>query len=625
MPEGFVFPDARIQAWTPMAVRFAKGGLSMFNAVGRLKDGATPAQAASEGTARARGGPDPGMVVMAVFGSRAPAQISAVPFLEAQTAGVRPAILVFLAAVGLMLATSVGNIAGLQLARGAARRREMAIRVALGAGGWRLARQAMAENLVIGLSGGLLGLLLAAGLHRALPALLPPTFPRLNDVSVDLLVAAFAVVLSVVASLACGALPALQARRVHVAEALAEDGRGSGGTGAGPRASRMRAAIIAGQLAVACVLLLGAALLTRSFVAMISSDRGYDPTGVLTATLSLPEGRDSGPPADVALAGVLERLQAAPWFTRVALASTLPLLPGETLSGFPIRSGVTGEKVDAQAARRTVSRQYFAVLGIRLAEGRVFDARDTRTSAPVAVVNRSFAVKYLGRQPVGRKLWEDTPEVPGPEVIGVVEDVRHRSVTDAPAPEIDLSFEQGAGQGSTLTVAAKTAGDPAAQAPTLRSLVRAHDPSIGIDAITPMETLLSASLVQPRLYFVLALALSVLALLIAGVGLFGVLGYAVAQRTQEIGVRVALGARPSDIAALVLRQGLVVAGLGLGLGLAGSFAVVKSLATFLYGVTAYDMASYLGTLLLVLASALVACAVPAYRAARMDPLRALRG
>jgi predicted permease len=607
-----------------MTVRFTKGGLSMFSAIARLKPGVTPAQAAAEGTARARGGLDPGPVVMAVFGSRAPAQITAVPWLEAQTAGVRPAILTFLAAVALLLVAAVGNIAGLQLARGTARRREMAIRAALGAGGWRLIRQALAENLVIGLAGGVGGLCLVAALGRALPSLLPPAFPRLHDVRMDLLVATFAIGLSVLASVASGLLPALQARRVQVVESLAADGRGVGG-GAGLGASRMRAAIISGQLAIACLLLLGATLLTRSFFSMLHSDRGYDPARVLTATLLLPAGRDKGAAADTALSGLLDRMQATPGFTRVALATALPLRGGETLASFPLRTGPAGETVLAQAASRVVSRQYFAAMGIRLVEGRLFDASDTSTSRPVVVVNRAFAAKYLGSQSIGHKLWNDAPGAPGPEVVGVIDNVRHRSVTDSPAPEMYRSFEQGSGGGLPLAVAIKTSGDPAHGARAFRALVREYDAAIGIDAIAPMETLLMTSLVQPRLYSVLAGSLAVLTLVIGAVGLFGVLGYAVGQRTREIGVRTALGARPADIAGLVLRQGLIVAGVGLALGLAASFAAVRLLSTLLYGVTAYDTLSYVVVALVLLVSALVVSAIPARRAARIDPVEALRG
>ncbi len=470
MPRGFIFPDADTQAWIPFSVRFVPGGLSIFSAIARLKAGSTPAQAAEEGTARARGGPDPGVVVMAVFGSRAPAQIAAVPFREAQTAAVRPAILVFLAAVGLLLVTAVANVASVQLARGTARRRETAIRVALGAGGMRLVRQALVENVVLGVAAGVAGLLLAGSLHRALPALLPPTFPRLSDVRVDGLVAAFAFGVSLVASLACGVLPALQARRVNVVESLSDDGQAPGGIGRRLRSSRARAVVIAGQLAIACVLLLGASLLTRSFFSMLAADCGYDPTNVLTATLAFPGRPGEEAPAADLTAALLARLRAVPGFTHVAMSSALPLMPGETLSSFPVRTAQTGAVVQAQAASRVVSLDYFATLGVRIVSGRPFGAEDTPTSRPVVIVNRAFAKKYLGANPVGTKLWDDTPKEQGPEVIGVVDDVRHRGVNDVPAPEIYRVFGQ-ANAGLSLILAAKTAGRPSGYAQTLRALI----------------------------------------------------------------------------------------------------------------------------------------------------------
>lgn len=624
MPAAFQFPDPDRRAWMPMSVRFLKGRLSIFNAIARLKPAVTPAQAAAEGTARARSAPDPGVVVMAVFGTREPAEMTVIPFLEAETAGVRPAILVFLAAVGLMLAAAAGNVAAIQLARGTARRREMAIRAALGAGGWRMARQVLAENLVIGVAGGAAGLLLVWLLHLALPSILPAGFPRLTDIRVDLWVAAFALGLSLLASIACGLLPAFQARGVQMVESLAEDGRGPGGT-TGRRAFRARQAIIAGQLAIACVLLLGAALLTRSFYSMVNSDRGYTPDRVLTADISLPEGRDSGSQADTVLQGLLEHLQASPGFARVALASTLPLMEDETLASFPMRSPETGAPVQVQAASRVVSRDYFAALGIPLVEGRTFDASDTPSSRPVVIVNRAFAAKYMSGRAVGHKLWDDAPGAPGPEVVGVIENVRHRGVTDEPAPEIYRPFEQG-GRGAEVSyIAVETSGDPARESRTLRTLIANYDPTIGVDTVAPMASLLSASLAEPRLYAVLAGSLAVLALAIAAVGLFGVLGYGVAQRTREIGVRTALGARPGDIASLVLRQGLVTTAAGLGAGIMLSFALLTFLASLLYGVTTDDAASYVGAVVVLSLAAVVSTAIPAWRASRIDPVEALRG
>jgi putative ABC transport system permease protein len=623
MPRGFLFPDAETRAWVPMSVQFVEGGLSMFSAIARLKPHVTPAQAAAEGTARARGGPDPGMVVMAVFGSCAPAQIVAIPFREALTASVRPAILVFLAAVGLLLATAVANVAGVQLARGTARRREVAIRMALGAGSARLVRQSLVENITLGAAAGVVGLSLVILLHRVLPSILPPAFPRLADVRVDVLVAAFALAVSLAASLASGLLPALQARHVNVVGLLADSGQAPSGVGTRVHSSRARIAIMIGQVAIASVLLCGASLLTRSFLSMLAADRGYDPTNVLTATLALPEGPRGEAPPPEEIATLLERLKAAPGFTHVALANSLPLMPGETLGSFPLRTPYTRTTVQAQAAIRVVSPDYFATLGIRFVAGRPFGPQDTALSKPVVIVNRAFAQKYLGTNAVGTTLWNDTPTVQGPEVIGVIDDVRHRSVTDVPAPELYRVFEQ-ANAGTQLNLAVKTVNASAEYARTLRSLVEQHNPLIDVDAVTPLDALLGTSLAQPRLNAVLAGALALLALIVAAVGLFGVLGYAVAQRTREIGVRTALGARPIDIVCLVLRQGLVMAGCGIVVGLIASFIVARTLATLLFGVTTSDPTTYLIVPAIVLVTSGVACLSPARRAAHVDPLTALR-
>lgn len=623
MPRAFLFPDAGTRLWIPMSVRFVPNGLSMFSAIARLKPEVTAAQAAAEATARARSGPDPGMVVMAVFGSRAPVQITAVPYLEAETAGVRPAILVFLAAVGLLLLTAIANVASVQLARGLARRRELAVRIALGAGGARLVRLSIIENLVLGAAAGGSGLALVIVLHRVLPAILPPAFPRLADVGVDAPVAAFAFLVSVLASLACSLLPALQARRVSVVDALADDGQAPGGAGARTRGSRGRAAIIVAQLAIATVLLVGASLLGRSFQSLLAADRGYDPANVLTARLALPEGPKGEAPPLESTDALLARLRSVPGFTHVALANSVPLMPGGTLSSFPVLNGHTGAHVQAQAALFVVSPEYFATLGLRVVAGRPFGPTDAARSRPVAIVNRAFARKYLGDHPVGVKLWDDQPNRPGSEVVGVVDDVHQRSVTDEPAPELYRLIGQERAR-AQINLAIKTAGRPAAYGGTLRSVLRQYDPSIDVDSVLPLEERLSTSLAQPRLYSVLSASLAGLALLVAGVGLFGVVGYAVAQRTREIGVRAALGAAPTSIVVLVLRQGLGMAAGGLALGLVISYDAATWLGALLYGVTAHDGVSYVAVPIVLLAAAAVACLAPACRAARIDPLRALR-
>ena len=586
MPRSFAFPDRDTRAWIPLVVRVVPNGLSIFNAMARLKAGVTPGQAAAEGTALGRSAPDAGVVVMAVFGSRAPLEISAVPLLEAQTAPVRLAITVFLVAACLLLATATANVASIQLARGTARRREIAVRAALGAGGIGLLRQSLVESAVMCLSGGAVGLLLAGLLHGVIPLLLPPDFPRLTDVRVDLRVAAFAVLVSLVASVAPGLLFALQARRVDIVAALAEDGRAPAGAGARSRAGRMRALIISGQMAVACALLVGAALLTRSFGALLTADRGYDPANVLTAALPLPDARFTGAARATLMTTLLGRLHTVPGVTHAAFTTALPLTRGDALASFPVYSERAGATVQAQAMSRIVSPEYFAAIRVRLAEGRLFGDSDTAASNPVVIVNRAFARKYLDDRPVGRKLWADSNLGPGPEVIGVVEDVHHRSVTDPPAPEIYRSYAQSKDgiAADELALVLHTSVPAASLIPLLRGVVRDLDPSLALDSIAPMEDLLRASLAQPRLNSVLLGTFAALALAVAAVGLFGVLAYAVGQRSREIGVRTALGARPRDIVALVVRQGLMMVLAGLAAGLAVAAAFAKSLSALLYGV-----------------------------------------
>ncbi len=635
MPRAFAFPDRETRAWVPLRVRPVMGddpnarSLSMFNAVARLRPGATAAQAAAEGTARGRFAPDLGLVGIAVFGTKAPAEVSAVPYLDAMTADVRPALVVFLIAVGLLLATATANVASLQLARATTRRREIAIRSALGAGNGRLARQLLVESALVGLAGGLVGLLLAAALHRALPSLLPADFPRLDEVSVDLRVTAFAVGLSLLTGVVFGLIPVLQARRLDLVESLAEDSLAPVGGGSRSRTARARTLIMAGQVAIACVLLLGASLLVRSFVALMSADRGYDPSNLLTAALVLPDASYTPQRRAQFLDTLLERLRATAGVREAAVTTILPLTSREAMMGFtmPPRGSASGETVQAHASMRSVSPGYFAALGVRLIEGRAFTDADTTASLPVVVVNRTFATRYLGDAALGTKLPLQLNEgQPDWEVVGVVDDLRQRSVTDPAQPEIFASYRQRAtGFGSSEAyLVVRTASDPAAFVPTLRALVREQDPSLALESVMTMEDRLVTSLARPRLYAVLLGGFAIFALAIAGVGLFGVLSYTVAQRAREIGVRTALGARPLDIVRLVVGQGLAMTLGGLAVGLAASFALVRYLSTFLYGVTAYDAVSFVAVPIVLTAVAGAACVVPARRAARVDPLRVLK-
>jgi putative ABC transport system permease protein len=646
MPPHFMFPDRETRAWTPWAVPSVIGDqdvrrVTIFSALARLRPGVTPAQAAAEATARARSAPDPGLAAVAMFGGNGPADIGVTPAVDMMTAEVRPALLVLLAAVTLLLVTATANVASLQLARATTRRREIAIRAAIGAGAVRLARQLVVESATIGLVGGVAGIELTAALHRALPSVLPADFPRIDDVTVDLRVMLFAIAVSIVASVACSLLPARHARRLNLVESLSDDGgapqKGSypfSGPFIGKRGPTFfrggaRTVIMAGQIAIACVLLIGASLLTRSFVALLHADRGYDPTNLLTARLPLPDGF-SMERRTALLDTLMVRLRAVPGVSAAAFANALPLLSSGGYRALKMRPpSDPSAEVEVNAMQRVVSPGYFAALGLRLFDGRTLVDGDTMTSLPVIVVNRSFAARYLGPRPVGAfvpNLGMCRGNNDRWEVVGVVDDMRQGSVFDAPQPELFMAYAQvgcaAAVRDPILVI--RTADDPMPFAATLRYLIHEQAPALALDTVMTMDERVTTNLAKPRLYAIVLAGFGAFALAIAGVGVFGVLSYSVAQRSREIGVRTALGARPADIMALVLGQVAAIGACGLGLGLLIAFALSRSLTAVLYGVSPHDRVSFLVVPAILAVVTAVACIGPVRRAARIDPLQAMR-
>jgi predicted permease len=642
MPRTFAFPDREARlwtAWTVPGVIGEKGVLTgvIFSAMARLRPGATLAQAAAEATVRARAGPDASVVAMALFGAKGPIDVHVTPARDALTADVRPAMLVLLAAVALLLVTATANVASLQLARATTRRRELAVRASLGAGQPRLVRQLLVESAIVGLSGGVAGLGLAVALLRILPSMLPVDFPRLDAVTIDMRVLAFAVAVSLATSVICGMIPAWHLRRLNLVETLAEDGVAPVGGSMRLSIARTRACIMAGQVAVACVLLVGAALLTRSFVALLRADRGYDPVNVLTARLPLPAGY--APERRIQLLDTLiARLRVAPGVTHAAYSTALPFVSAGGFAAFTMRSPRNpGVEMDVQATQRVVSPDYFAAMRLRLVAGRTLLVTDTSASPPAIVVNQSFARKYLGDHPIGFHI----PQRGGRaglrfhdaradwEVVGVVDDMRQDSVEAPLQPELFASFAQMAPDGIRNLnfdpiLVIRTATDPVSHVPALRALVREEAPAAALDSVMTMEDRVMTSLAKPRLYAVVLAGFAVFALLIAGVGLFGVLSYSVALRTREIGVRTALGAQARDIVWLVLRQAAVIAVIGIVVGLWTSFAASRYVSAFLYGVDPHDAVSFGAVSVLLVVVTVVACIVPARRAASVDPLQALR-
>ncbi len=641
MPRGFTFPQKDTDAWRPMRVApvAGKGGvrsLMIMPVLARLRPGVTAAQAAAEATARARSAPDiaSGGMSLALFGSGGEASVQAGEAVEVLTSEMRPGLLLLLGAVILLFLASTSSVVLLQMARAATRRREMAVRMAIGAGLARLARGWVLESLLLACGGGLAGVVLSFVVHRSLPGLLPADFPRLEDVRIDALVASLAIGLAVLSGMAAGLVPALQTRHRSLVESLSEHG-GSLEGGSRTRSARMRGLLMGGQVAIACALLAGAGLLGRSFVALLAADRGYDPHNVLTARIPLPRPSTFGERADL-LDRIRERLLMVPGVTNVAFGNALPFVTSGGFRGFNFPSPTRpGETIDVSSMVRVVSPGYFAALRLRTLAGRALDDTDTSTSRPVVVVNRTFASTYLGPDPLGARLALRLGSHREWEVVGVVDDMRQGGmigrppapfggVGDPPLAEFFFATRQWPAQVSELILAVRTTGDPTPLTPTLGAILRQEDAALALDSVMTMDGRVVESLARPRIYAVLLAAFALCSVTIAMVGLFGILAYTTARRTREIGIRAALGARPRDVAGLVIRQALTVAAGGASAGVALAFMGGRLMSTLLYGVSSADPVSFTAAPALLIATSLVACAIPARRAARVDPLVALR-
>ena len=617
LPDALAYPDRQAQAWVPYRVESAPNSLAMFNAIARLRPGTTSAQASSEGTARGRAAPAAGFAVMAIFGGRGAVEVTVQPLADAMTAEVRRPLLILLLAVGLLLVTATGNVASLQLARAVMRGRELAIRAAVGATRGRVLRQLVAESLLLGLIGGTAGLGLAWMLHRTLPLVIPADFPRAASLHMNTGAVVIAVSLSLLSGCISAALPALRMRRLDFVPSLSEDGATAPGIGHHSPAGRARSLIIAGQVAIACVLLLGASLLGRSFMAVVGADRGYDTSGVLTARVVFPRSMYTAERGYEVIGRILERLNATPSIAQAGFTSESPLTPGGSTSAFTMRSP-DGDSIDVQASPRVVSPRAFAALGIRIVKGRGFEESDTDASEPVVIVNRTFATRFLGDDPLGASL----PMRVGyggegrATVVGIVDDVKYVGAADSTQPEMYYSYRQFNGQIAVpvVTLAVQTHGDSRAMAPLLEATIRDADRGLVPEAIGSMGDKLQATLARPRFYAALLAGFAAFALIVAGVGLFGVVSYNVTQRSRELAIHAAVGARPLDIVTLVVSQGLRVTVAGLAAGLVASFALAQTMPALLYGITPGDAVSYVLVSAILLLMALAACVAPARRA-----------
>jgi len=532
----------------------------------------------------------------------------------------RLVLLILLGVVAFVLLIACANLAGLLLTRGVGRRSELALRASLGASRGRLVQQLVAESVALSTMGGALGLFLSSWASRALVFLAQDavTFGQLADVRFDARVLAFTVALSFLTAIVFGLAPAWQTSRFELQAALKEHGRSPGDSRS---QRRFRAALVVGEVALAVVLLVGAGLLLRTFSRLLEVKLGFQPEQVLTMRMFV---TGDAVRRSSLVESVLDRVETLPEVRTVGTIQFLPLA-GFTNNGpfHIVGRPVPADPKSMESDVSTVSRGYFAAMGIPVLRGRPFERQDRMDSPRVALVNQSFVNKYCPNEdPIGQRIIGDWANPRPTEIIGVVGDIRHNGLTAEPQPTVFLAQAQVPGYITYLVV--RTAAVPRKIAAAIRREVQQVDPTQAVTAVQPMEQYISAALARPRLYAVLLGTFASLALLLAAVGLYGLIAYAVSRRTHEIGIRMALGAQPRDVLRSTLWQGAVLALAGLVLGIMGAIALTRFVASLLYGVSAGDPATYTGVAALLGGVALIAAYVPARRASRVDPMVALR-
>jgi putative ABC transport system permease protein len=617
------FPNApdywRPLVFSPENLSDPQRGAQWVGALARLKDGVTLEQATS---------------AMAVVADRLAHDfprtnkdrlMGATLLHERLVSGIRPALLVLLGAVVFVLLIACVNVANLQLARAYGRVREVAVRAALGAGRGRLVRQFIAESLVFGVVGGAAGLALADGATRVLVALGPAAIPRLGEIGLDWRVVAFAAATTIVTSVVFGLVPAFATSGRSLAGAATLAGRGS----IGPAGSRIRKALVVCEMALAVVLLVGAGLLVRSYDRISKVDPGFSPDGLLTFSVALPESKYKDATAvNEFVSTYVRRLADSPGVERAAALVGLPLEGHTNISSSFTRQGEPDSEDSPSAGMRIVTPDYFRTLRIPLRSGRVFDAHDDERGPEVVVINEEAARRFWpGQNPIGHEIHLGVRLVSGVRsgqktIVGIVGDVKYGGLDLTAPPEVYLPYAQH--PLDSITFAVRTAGDPVMFIPTARSLLASLDRELPLARPKTMDAIVGQSIAERRFTMLLLAAFAATAVLLAAIGVYGVLAYLVSRRTQEIGVRLAMGATPGDVAGLFLREGAALATIGLIAGIAGALGAGRALTTLLYGVTATDPVTFAAVACTLGIAALAAAYLPARRAARVDPMEALR-
>ena len=626
MPEGFSFPQ-RTELWKPLwfpADQYdqQRRGNRGVEVIGRLKQGVSLAAAQSEMDHLA-----------AQLTQQYPRnyesrgwKIGVVSLLDDRVGEVRKGLLVLLGAVAFVMLIACANVANLSLTRGTARRQEIAVRLALGASRGRITRQLLIESVMLAFGGGMAGLLLASWGAGLLLRLAPDDLPRIHEVRVDGRVLAFTFLVSLVTGLLFGLIPALASSNPDLNETLKEGGRG--GTGTAKR-QRFRSAFVITEIALALVLLAGAGLMLKSFWRLQRVDPGFNPEGVLTMRMLLPfETYQKSAQRGAFYQRVLESIKSAPGVEAVSATSGVPLTQAGssgTISGE--NSAVGPSDLPVEAEWRWVTPDYFKAMGTTLISGRDFTETDGAGAPLVAVIDESFAQRYYpDEDPLGKRIKRGRLDSTRPwlTIIGVVRNVHSRRLDATSGVQVYFPFYQDPTAYNMSLVIRTNMADPLSLSGTVRAAIQSLDNNQPVYDVFSLRQIVGDSMAQRRFAMLLMSIFAAVALVLAAVGIYGVMSYSVVQRTHEMGIRIALGAQTKDVLKLVIRQGMTITVIGLGVGLAAALALTRLLETLLFGISATDWVTYIEIAALLTAVALIACYLPAYRASRVDPMIALR-
>jgi putative ABC transport system permease protein len=621
MPPGFRFPesaDTDVDLWRVLPINPpTRRGPFYSTGIARLKPGVHLEElranlgTISDGLKRDYPGPTDWV-------------LTAIPLQESLVGSVKPILYALVGAVALLLLIATANVANLMLARAAARDREIAVRGALGAGRGRIAAQLVTESLVLAILGGGAGLIVAALGTRALLAIAPEGIPRVAEVGMNTTVFAFAFAVAAACGVLFGVAPALRASRTALVETLKDGGRGGAGIGH-RRAQRL---LVVSEIALALMLSVGAGLMIRSFAALQRVSPGFEPSHLLTFRVSLPYvNYDTAAKVQAFYLSLVHRLEALPGVRAAGLTVSLPPHLLSMTDNF-MTEGMTLPPNQAAPLGPLlfVSERYFTALGTPLVRGRFFTERDDRDAPAVVIINDALARQYFrGRDPVGKRLKNGGPERPDNQwmtIVGVVGDVNYSGLDTAPEPTVYFPFRQAADTGQYVVV--RTTGDPLALATAAREIVAALDTDLPVANLRTMDEMMAASVAAPRFRTTLVAIFAAVGLLLAAIGIYGVMSYAVTERTHEIGVRAALGAGRADVLRLVLGETIALAAVGVGVGVAGALATTRLIRALLFHVEPTDAVTFAAISLMLAATALAAGYIPARRAMRVDPMVALR-